>query len=56
MLLATYYLARAQSPLAAYNALSGPKELELYEWDGHDGGQGHFSARSVAFANALLGR
>ncbi|WP_327008466.1 acetylxylan esterase [Dactylosporangium sp. NBC_01737] len=41
---------------AAYNALGGPKELELYEWDGHDGGQGHFSARCVTFANTLLGR
>ncbi|GAA3203107.1 acetylxylan esterase [Dactylosporangium siamense] len=39
---------------AAYNALRGPKELELYEWDGHDGGQGHFSSRAVAFANALV--
>lgn len=41
---------------AAYNAIPGRKELELYEWDGHDGGQGHFSARSVAFANASTAR
>ncbi|GAA2615652.1 acetylxylan esterase [Dactylosporangium fulvum] len=39
---------------AAYNAIPGTKELELYEWDGHDGGRGHFAARAVDFANALL--
>ena len=38
---------------AAYNAIPGRKEMALYEWDGHDGGQGHFSQRAVRFANAL---
>ncbi|WP_238012042.1 acetylxylan esterase [Dactylosporangium sp. AC04546] len=38
---------------AAYNAIPGRKEMQLYEWDGHDGGQGHFSQRSVQFANSL---
>jgi cephalosporin-C deacetylase len=39
---------------AAYNAVPGRKEMALYEWDGHDGGQGHFSSRAVTFANSLL--
>ncbi|GGM35325.1 acetylxylan esterase [Dactylosporangium sucinum] len=38
---------------AAYNEIPGCKELQLYEWDGHDGGQGHFAQRAVRFANAL---
>ncbi|PZM93430.1 MAG: acetylxylan esterase [Actinobacteria bacterium] len=39
---------------AAYHAYAGPKEIEVYEWDGHEGGRAHFSQRSMEFlANVI---
>src|SRR4051812_10324442 len=34
---------------AAYQAYAGPKEIEVYEWDGHEGGRAHFEQRALAF-------
>ncbi|MFB6395540.1 acetylxylan esterase [Polymorphospora lycopeni] len=39
---------------AAYHAYAGPKEIEVYEWDGHEGGRAHFAARSLEFVAAHL--
>jgi cephalosporin-C deacetylase len=39
---------------AAYHAYAGPKEIEVYEWDGHEGGRAHFDARALAFVTATL--
>ena len=40
---------------AAYHAYAGPKRMEVYEWDGHEGGRAHFSAQAIAFLAATLG-
>jgi cephalosporin-C deacetylase len=40
---------------AAYHAYAGPKEIEVYEWDGHEGGRAHFDARALAFVDGLIG-
>ena len=39
---------------AAYHAYAGPKEMEVYEWDGHEGGRAHFDTRAAAFVAAAL--
>jgi cephalosporin-C deacetylase len=39
---------------AAYQAYAGPKEMEVYEWDGHEGGRAHFDTRAAAFVAAAL--
>lgn len=39
---------------AAYHAYAGPKEMQIYEWDGHEGGRGHFAQRALEFVTALL--
>ncbi|MFC3987539.1 acetylxylan esterase [Actinoplanes siamensis] len=39
---------------AAYNELNGPKQIEVYEWDGHDGGKSHFDVKALEFAAAHL--
>jgi cephalosporin-C deacetylase len=39
----------------AYNSIGGRKQIEVYEWDGHEGGRGVFSAASLAFARTVLG-
>ena len=39
---------------AAYQAYAGPKEMEVYEWDGHEGGGAHFDTRAAAFVAAAL--
>ncbi|SDX97323.1 cephalosporin-C deacetylase [Micromonospora pattaloongensis] len=39
---------------AAYHAYGGPKEMEVYEWDGHEGGRAHFAHRSLEFVAALV--
>jgi cephalosporin-C deacetylase len=35
---------------AAFNELSGEKEIEVYEWDGHDGGRTFFDVKALEFA------
>ena len=39
---------------AAYHAYAGPKEIEVYEWDGHEGGRAHFDLRSMEFLATVL--
>ncbi|GLW31675.1 acetylxylan esterase [Actinoplanes regularis] len=39
---------------AAYNELTGPKEIEVYEWDGHDGGRSFFDVKALEFAASVL--
>jgi cephalosporin-C deacetylase len=39
---------------AAFHAYGGPKEMAVYEWDGHEGGRAHFDARALAFVAATL--
>jgi cephalosporin-C deacetylase len=34
---------------AAYNELQGTKEIEVFEWDGHDGGRTHFDVKALEF-------
>ena len=40
---------------AAFHAYAGPKEIQVYEWDGHEGGRAHFHARAFAFVASHLG-
>lgn len=40
---------------AAYHAYAGPKRMQVYEWDGHEGGRADFDARAVDFVAAELG-
>ncbi|SDT81322.1 acetylxylan esterase [Actinoplanes derwentensis] len=39
---------------AAYNAIQGPKQIEVYEWDGHEGGRGHFDVAALEFVDDRL--
>lgn len=39
---------------AAYNTLQGPKQIEVYEWDGHDGGRTHFDVAALEFVDDRL--
>jgi cephalosporin-C deacetylase len=39
---------------ASYNAYPGPKRIEVYEWDGHEGGRAHFAGRSLEFLSSIL--
>ncbi|HEX8626660.1 MAG TPA: alpha/beta fold hydrolase [Catenuloplanes sp.] len=39
---------------AAYHAYAGPKELAVYQWDGHEGGRAHFTQRGLEFAARQL--
>lgn len=39
---------------AAYHAYAGPKEMEVYEWDGHEGGRAHFAQRAMEFLATAL--
>jgi len=39
---------------AAYNAYAGPKEIEVYPFNGHEGGQEHQFARCLAWLGRLL--
>jgi cephalosporin-C deacetylase len=39
---------------AAFNEYAGPKDIAVYEWDGHEGGRGHFALRSLEFVAATL--
>ena len=39
---------------AAYHAYAGPKDIEVYEWDGHEGGRAHFDTRAIEFVAAAL--
>jgi cephalosporin-C deacetylase len=34
---------------AAYHSYAGPTEIEVYEWEGHEGGRAHFDACALAF-------
>ena len=40
---------------AAYHAYAGPKQMQVYEWDGHEGGRADFDARAYDFLAATLG-
>ncbi|MFC7528249.1 acetylxylan esterase [Actinoplanes sp. GCM10030250] len=39
----------------AYNELSGDKQIEVYEWDGHDGGRTFFDTAALEFVARHLG-
>lgn len=39
---------------AAFHAYGGPAELEIYPFNGHEGGQGHQSAKALAWVTRLL--
>ena len=39
---------------AAYNAYAGPKDVRVYEFNNHEGGQGFFIAESLTWLEALL--
>ncbi|WP_430789990.1 acetylxylan esterase [Actinoplanes sp. G11-F43] len=39
---------------AAYHAIQGPKQIEVYEWDGHDGGRTHFDVAALEFVDDRL--
>jgi len=41
---------------AAYHAYPATKEMEVYEWDGHEGGRAHFDQRALEFVTTLLGQ
>lgn len=41
---------------AAYHAYAGPKEIEVYEFNGHEGGGTLHFERQVAFVDAHVGR
>ena len=34
---------------AAFHEYGGPKDIAVYEWDGHEGGRAHFQARALDF-------
>jgi cephalosporin-C deacetylase len=40
---------------AAYNEIAGRKEIEVYEWEGHEGGRSHWKQRAVGFVADVLG-
>lgn len=39
---------------AAYHALPGEKRIEVYEWDGHEGGRGFFQQQALEFVGARM--
>jgi len=39
---------------AAYHAYGGPAEIEVYGFNGHEGGQGHHQVRQLAWVRDLL--
>lgn len=39
---------------AAFHELRGPKEIEVYEWEGHEGGRGHWRQRAIDFVARTL--
>ncbi|WP_229072868.1 alpha/beta fold hydrolase [Actinoplanes sp. DH11] len=39
----------------AFNTLTGPKRIEVYEWDGHDGGRTYFDTEALEFATGIVG-
>lgn len=40
---------------AAFHEYAGPKDIAVYEWDGHDGGRAHFQRRAMEFLAGTLG-
>ncbi|MEV6342630.1 acetylxylan esterase [Actinoplanes sp. NPDC051851] len=36
---------------AAYNEITAPKEIDVYEWDGHDGGRSFFDTKALTFVS-----
>ena len=40
---------------ASFNHYAGPKEIEVYPYNGHEGGGAHHVARALEFAGSLLG-
>ncbi|MEV6300126.1 acetylxylan esterase [Actinoplanes sp. NPDC051861] len=38
----------------AYNSLSGRKQIEVYEWDGHDGGRSYFDTLALEFVEGAM--
>ena len=41
---------------AAYNAWAGPKEIEVYEYNDHEGGEAFHRSRQLAWLVRTLGR
>lgn len=41
---------------AAYHAYGGPAEIEVYPFNGHEGGQGHHQVRQLRWLATVLGR
>ena len=41
---------------AAYHTYAGPKQMEVYDWDDHEGGRAHFDGRALPFVTATLAR
>jgi cephalosporin-C deacetylase len=40
---------------AAFNEYGGPKDITVFEWDGHEGGRAHFQQRAMEFLEGVLG-
>jgi cephalosporin-C deacetylase len=40
---------------AAFHEYGGPKDIAVYEWDGHEGGRSHFQQRAMEFVASTLG-
>ena len=40
---------------AAFNEVTTPKAIEVYEWDGHDGGRSFFDVKALEFAASHAG-
>jgi cephalosporin-C deacetylase len=38
----------------AYHELRGPKDIQVYEWEGHEGGRGHWKRRAIDFVAKTL--
>jgi cephalosporin-C deacetylase len=40
---------------AAFHEYGGPKDIAVYEFDGHEGGRSHFQQRALDFVAEALG-
>ncbi len=40
----------------AYHELRGEKEIQVYEWEGHEGGRGHWKRRAIDFVAEVVSR
>ena len=41
--------------VASFNHYAGPKEIEVYPYNGHEGGGAHQVARALEFAQSIVG-